>query len=111
MTALLVRVDIVVVLVLDLLVLLLQLSLVLLHLLSSIRIVPHVVHIHLDVHIVLRRGPLLLCCHHHLVRADRLVRIHSVGVAILNMLPTHWLAVIIHEEVALVMLTVLLVTA
>lgn len=52
MTALLARVDIVVVLVLDLLVLLLHLPLMLLNLLGSTRIVPHVIHILLDVNVI-----------------------------------------------------------
>ena len=54
MTTLFVGIHVIVVLVLDLLILLLQLPLVLLHLLGSVRIVSHIVHIHLDVYIVFR---------------------------------------------------------
>jgi hypothetical protein len=96
-TPLLVRIHIIVVLVLNLLVLLLQLSLVLLHLRRSVGIVTHIVHVHLNIHIVLRRSPLLLGRHHHLMWTHRLIGIHSVRVAILNMLPTHRLPIVVHE--------------
>ena len=111
MAALLVRVDVVIVLVLNLL--LLQLPLMLLHLLRTTGIVPHVVQVHLllNVHVVLGRGPLLLCLNHHLVAAYRLIRIDGVRVAVLNMLATHCLIAVVHQEVALVVLSVLLVAA
>ena len=111
--ALLVGIDVVIVLVLNLLVLLLQLPLMLLHLLRTTGIVSHVVQVHLllNVHVVLGRGSLLLGLDHHLVAAHRLIRVDSVRVAVLNMLATHGLVAIVHQEVALVVLSVLLVAA
>lgn len=109
--ALLARVYVLIVLVLHLL--LLHLPLVLLHLLRSTGIITHVVQVHLllDVHVVLGGGTLLLRLDHHLVATYWLIRVHSVRVPVLRMLPVHGLAVIVHEEVALVVLRVLLVAA
>lgn len=43
--------------------------------------------------------------------ADRLVRIDGIRVAVLRMLTAHTLGSVVHQEVTLVMLLVLLVTA
>lgn len=112
MATLLTRVDIIVVLVLHLLVLLLQLSRVLLHLLRTGPIVAHVVQVHLllNVDVVLGGCALLLCLHHHLMAACRLVRIHGIWVRVLGVLAAHWLGSVVHQEVALVVLPILLVT-
>lgn len=107
--ALLARVYVLIVLVLHLL--LLHLPLVLLHLLRSTGIITHVVHLLLDVHVVLGGGTLLLRLNHHLVAAYWLIRVHSVRISVLGMLPAHGRAAVVHEEVALVVLRVLLVAA
>ena len=111
MAALFARVDIIVVLVLHLLVLLLKLSRVLLHLLCAGAIVPHVVQIHLllNVDIVLGGRSLLLRLDHHLMASCRLVRIDCIRVRVLRVLATHWLCSIIHQEVPLIVLSILLV--
>lgn len=113
MAALLARVDIVVVLVLHLLVLLLQLSRVLLHLLRTGGIVAHVVQIHLllNVDVVLGGCSLLLCLDHHLMASCRLVRIDRIRVRVLSMLTAHWLCSVVHQEVPLIVLSILLVAA
>lgn len=113
MTALLAGIDVVIVLVLHWRMLLLQLPLMLLHLLCATCIVSHVVEVHLllNVHVVLGRGSLLLGLNHHLVTTHGLIRVDSVLVAVLDMLAAHGLAAIVHQEVALVMLPVLLVAA
>lgn len=111
MATLFARVDIIVVLVLHLLVLLLQLSRVLLHLLCAGGIVSHVVQIHLllNVDVVLGRRSLLLRLHHHLMASCGLVRIDCIRVRVLRMLTTHRLCSVIHQEVPLIVLSILLV--